>query len=72
LLYLACAPGGRNGIRVLAYAVLVPGLVHALEAEPVVNSVVFIRLGLLLYIVMKLLSTRQAHQDKPRPVLPQC
>ena len=63
LLYLACAPKARNGIRLLAFAVLTPALVHSLEAEPVLNSIVFIRLGLLVLIVMKLLGTRGAHQD---------
>lgn len=72
LLYLSCAPGTRNGIRILAYAVLMPGLVHALEAEPVVNSVVFIRLTLLLLIVMKLIGTRGAQEDKITPSLKRC
>jgi oligosaccharide repeat unit polymerase len=57
LLYLSCAPWNKNGIRVLAYAILMPGLVHALEADPVVNTVVFIRMSLLLLIVIKMLGT---------------
>jgi oligosaccharide repeat unit polymerase len=72
LLYLACAPGTRNGIRILAYAVLMPGLVHALEAEPVVNSVVFIRLAILLFLVVKLLGTRAAQDENKGLALSRC
>ncbi len=72
LVYLSCAPAQRNGIRILAYAVLMPGLVHALEAEPVVNSVVFIRLAILLFIVMKLLGTKVAHDDSMGMVSKSC
>jgi len=64
LLYQACAPWARNGIRVFAYAALLPGLVHALEAEPVVDAVVYIRIGLLLLIAIKLLGAR-APLNKP-------
>ena len=63
LLYLSCVTGPRNGLRILVYAVLAPGLVHSLEAEPVVNSVVFLRLGLLLYLVMKLLGTHAEREE---------
>jgi len=59
-LYLKCEPWGGNGIRLLAYAVLMPGLVHALEAEPVIDSIVYLRIGLLLFIVMKVIGETEA------------
>lgn len=62
LLYLACTPWAKNGVRVLVYAVLMPSLVHSLEADPVVNCVVFIRLTLLLVVVMKMLGTGEARK----------
>jgi hypothetical protein len=55
LFYLGCAPWTRNGMRVFAYALLLPGMVHALEGEPVVNCVVYLRTGLLLLLVMMIL-----------------
>jgi oligosaccharide repeat unit polymerase len=72
LLYLSCSLGSRNGVRVLAYAMLLPVLVHALEAEPVVNSVVLIRLAFLLAIVMRLMGSTVALEHKLSPVLHRC
>jgi oligosaccharide repeat unit polymerase len=60
VLYLSCAVLGKEGIRTLAYAILMPQLVHLLEGEPVVSSIIFIRSGLLLWLTVRLLGSRMA------------
>ncbi len=57
-LYACCAPMRRNGIRLFAYALLLPGLVHALEADPVAGSIIYLRIGFLLIVVIKFLGVK--------------
>jgi len=67
LFYLCCAPWTANGMRVFVYALLLPGLVHALEGEPVVNCVVYLRTGLLLFLAMKVLGRGSSQPPEASP-----